>query len=76
MIRLKPGRKFCRIGDLAKSLGWKHSELIQKLETKRITRDAAYFQTKKQLQKIKSKAVADSSAQLSEVNAKLAQYCY
>lgn len=75
-LRLKPGRKFCRVGDLSKSLGWKHAELIEKLEAKRLTRSAAFFQTKKQLLKLKAKAVVDTTSQLAEVNSKLAQYGY
>lgn len=50
-IRLKPGRKFCRLGDLAKSVGWKHGDLVAKLEKKRTLRAAAYFNTKKELTK-------------------------
>jgi large subunit ribosomal protein L13Ae len=48
-IRLKPGRKFCRLGDLASHVGWKHNDLIGKLEEKRKIRDAAYYKTKKRI---------------------------
>jgi large subunit ribosomal protein L13Ae len=46
-IRLRPGRKFCRVGDLATAFGWKHNALIASLETKRKTKAAAYYATKK-----------------------------
>ena len=57
-LRLKPGRAFCRLGDLAAKCGWKHNELIGRLEKNRTIKGAAYFQTKKQLNALRSKAVA------------------
>jgi len=55
-LRLKPNRKYCRLGDLASHVGWKHGELIAKLEDKRKVRDLAYYKTKKELNKLKTKA--------------------
>jgi large subunit ribosomal protein L13Ae len=57
-IRLRPGRKFCRLGDLSAAFGWKHAELISKLETKRKTKASAYHTTKTELAKVKAKTVA------------------
>ena len=34
-LRLKNGRAFCRLGDLAKNVGWRHNDLIKRLEDKR-----------------------------------------
>jgi len=58
ILRLRPGRSFCRLGDLAKEVGWQHNDLINKLEAKRKTRAAAWYQTKLQLAGLKAKAEA------------------
>jgi len=58
ILRLKPGRKFCRLGDLASSVGWAHNGLIAKLETKRKTKSSAYYVQKKQMAGLKAKAIA------------------
>merc|ERR1719310_1252962 len=60
-IKVRPGRKTCRLGDLAESIGWKHNELLQRLEAKRKTKCEAYFQTKKELAKLKSKAIESAA---------------
>jgi large subunit ribosomal protein L13Ae len=59
VLRLKPGRKYCRLGDLASSVGWAHNGLIAKLESKRMTYSSAYYLRKKQLAVLKKKAVAN-----------------
>jgi large subunit ribosomal protein L13Ae len=57
-LRLRPGRKFCRLGDLANSVGWKHQALIGRLEAKRLAKGKAFYQTKLTLAKARSQAVA------------------
>merc|ERR1711998_67695 len=32
VLRLRPERRFCRLGDLSKEVGWKHQDLIERLE--------------------------------------------
>jgi large subunit ribosomal protein L13Ae len=59
VLRLKPGRKYCRLGDLASSVGWAHNGLIAKLESKRMTYSSAYYLRKKQLAVLKKKAMAN-----------------
>lgn len=46
VTRLKPGRKYCTLGDLAASVGWKHQDLLNRLEAKRTTAGSAYYTTK------------------------------
>ena len=46
-LKVRPGRKSCRLGDLAESIGWKHNELLARLENKRKTKSEAFYQTKK-----------------------------
>jgi large subunit ribosomal protein L13Ae len=59
VLRLKPGRKFCRLGDLSAQVGWSHNDLVKRLETKRKVKAFAWYQTKKQLQKLRKQAVAN-----------------
>ncbi len=58
ITRLRPGRKFTVIGELATQVGWKHGELVKKLEAKRKTRSAAFYKTKLALNAAKSKAAS------------------
>ena len=34
IVRLKNGRDYCRLGDLAHSVGWKHDELINRFASR------------------------------------------
>ena len=45
-IRLKPGRKYCRLGDLSAAVGWSHNDLLGRLEEQRKVQSAAYHNTK------------------------------
>jgi len=71
-LRLRPGRKFCRLGDLAAESGWKHHKLVGTLESKRKVASAAYYQTKKQLIKLKSQASKNVAAKLAPLAPALA----
>lgn len=76
VTRLKPGRKFCTLGDLAASVGWSHQDLIARLEAKRATSGAAFYNTKKELAILRDKAKANTANALKDTNAKLAQFGY
>jgi len=75
-LRLKPGRKYCRLGDLASMIGWKHDGLIQKLETKRKTRNVAFYTTKKELSNLRTTAAANKRADLAPIVEELAKLGY
>merc|ERR1712186_225415 len=47
VLRLRPERRFCKLGDLSKEVGWKHQDLITRLETMRKTKSAAFHEKKK-----------------------------
>jgi large subunit ribosomal protein L13Ae len=64
VLRLKPGRKFCRLGDLSTQVGWQHDALVKTLEAKRKTRAAAFYIAKKQLGALTKKAQATVSAKI------------
>ncbi len=58
VIKLKPGRKFTRIGTLSEHFGWKHAGAIRKLEARRKVAGTIYDARRKALEKIKKTAVA------------------
>ena len=72
ITRLAPGRKFTVLGELAAGVGWKHADLIDRLEEKRKTKAAAFYAAKKAKAVLRAKAAA--AADLDAVNAELAQY--
>jgi large subunit ribosomal protein L13Ae len=75
-LRLKPHRNFCRLGDLAAKVGWKHDALMNSLEEKRKTGNKFYFQTKKQLASCKAAATKQASGELKKITDALATYGY
>jgi len=75
-LRLKPGRKYCRLGDLASRVGWSHNDLVKRLEESRKVRSAAFYTAKKAIAKLRTKAIANTSAALTAVEQPLAKYGY
>ena len=73
VTRLKPFRKYHNIGDLCASKGWKHADLIKRLEDKRKEGSAAYYEKKKAAKQESDKAAAAACA---DVDAELAQFGY
>eukprot|EP00640_Fibrocapsa_japonica_P006862 CAMPEP_0113937078 /NCGR_PEP_ID=MMETSP1339-20121228/3756_1 /TAXON_ID=94617 /ORGANISM="Fibrocapsa japonica" /LENGTH=158 /DNA_ID=CAMNT_0000939719 /DNA_START=237 /DNA_END=713 /DNA_ORIENTATION=- /assembly_acc=CAM_ASM_000762 len=72
VLRLKPQRRFCVIGRLASEVGWKHGELINKLEAKRKIRSQAFYVKKKASAALRKRAAAE--ADLGAVKPVLEQY--
>jgi len=70
-VRLRPGRKYCRLGDLSSQVGWKHNELISKLEAKRKERSAAAYKVKKSLAGLKRQAETSVSSKVADIDSKL-----
>ena len=70
--RLKPGRKFCVLKDLSHSVGWKHKDLIERLENKRKIKSGAFYAKKKAAAALRAKAAA--ATDLGAVAETLAQY--
>merc|ERR1712087_834888 len=58
ILRIKPYRKFCVLGDLAVKAGWKFSDLVKRLEAKRKVRSAKFFKTSMAVRKERSAAAA------------------
>merc|ERR1712203_922655 len=57
VLRLKPERRFCKLADLAAQNGWKHQDLVERLETQRKAKSAAYYKKKQASSKAKQSAV-------------------
>lgn len=72
VIRKRPGRTFCVLGRLASEVGWKHRELVARLESQRKVKSEAFYQQKKALRALKAKA--EKEADLSAVAPVLEQY--
>merc|ERR1711971_922144 len=56
VLRLRPERRFCKLGDLSTHVGWKHQDLIERLEKQRKVKSSAYFLKKKAAKKAKWEA--------------------
>ena len=76
VVRLKPGRNYTKMGDLANNVGWKHKELVDKLEDKRRAKSEAYYLKKKAGVALKEKAVEAAQGELTKVNEVLAAAGY
>lgn len=74
VLRLQPIRRTIQVGDLAGEMGWKHADLIKRLESQRKIKNEAFYARVKTLAKQRQEAVA--KANLGEVNATLAQLGY
>merc|ERR1712125_132993 len=57
VLRLRPERRFCKLGDLSKEVGWKHQDLVERLESQRKVKSGAYFAKKKATDKGRNDAV-------------------
>ena len=76
VVRLAPGRRFCMIGDLATQIGWKHQELVKKLESKRKIASENYFAQKKEAQAADKKLLSEKASELAQVTGVLASCGY
>jgi large subunit ribosomal protein L13Ae len=57
--RLRPNRRYCVVGDVATRVGWKHADLIVKMEGARRAKSAEYYTEKKA--KVAAHAAAKAS---------------
>merc|ERR1711990_113788 len=72
--RLKPFRKFCRLGDLSNQVGWRRNDLINRMEAKRKIKAAEYFEKVKATRKIKAEAAKAVAGEIEAINKELAVY--
>ena len=64
VLRLQPGHKYCLLGRLSKEFGWHHYDTIAELEGKRKEKAQVSYERRKQLEKLRSKAVELAEKQL------------
>lgn len=74
VLHVKPIRKTTLLGVLASESGWKHGELIKKLESQRIVKAQEFYMAKKAQKTLKAKA--EAAADLSSVNPVLKELGY
>jgi large subunit ribosomal protein L13Ae len=74
VLHSKTYRRTTLLGRISSEAGWKHAELITKLEADRIAKGAAYYATKKEENKLKAKA--EAQVDCSSLNAVLAGFGY
>ena len=72
ILRMKSHRKFCVLGELAQLGGWTKKALVERLEEKRKTKSAKFWDLKKKKLDARIKAKGDKA--LANVNAELAKY--
>ena len=75
-MRLKPGRKSTIIGVLADSVGWKHKELLGRLEAKRKADGKEFYEAKKAKGALRRQAEEACAGELVKVNEVLAASGY
>jgi large subunit ribosomal protein L13Ae len=76
VVRLKPGRKYTKMGDLANNVGWKHKELVDQLEDKRRAKAETFYAKKKAAAALRAKAEEAAAGDLAKVNEVLAASGY
>jgi large subunit ribosomal protein L13Ae len=76
VMRLKPGRDYTILGDLAHTIGWKHRELLSRLEGKRKADSKDFYEKKKSKQALRRKAETAAASELAKPNAVLAAAGY
>merc|ERR1712008_4525 len=75
-IRIKPGRQYTIIGTLADSIGWKHKDLLERLESKRKADGKEFYEQKKAKNALRKKAEEECAGELAKVNEVLASSGY
>ncbi|KAJ1515347.1 60S ribosomal protein L16B [Coelomomyces lativittatus] len=73
VLRLRPGRKYTHLGKLAQEVGWKYSDVISELETKRKERNSSKFCKRAPKREFRRKALQASSS-LNSLRSQLSQY--
>mmetsp|Transcript_5761 Transcript_5761/g.11018 ORF Transcript_5761/g.11018 Transcript_5761/m.11018 type:complete len:185 (-) Transcript_5761:691-1245(-) len=58
VLRLQHGHRFCKLGDLSASVGWKHQAAVAELEAKRKVKASKFYVAKKKIAALRAKAAA------------------
>jgi len=76
VTRLKQGRNYTVVGDLANSIGWKHKDLLERLESKRKVDAKDFYDKKMEKVALRKKAEEACASELAKVNEALSGYGY
>ena len=76
VMRLKASRDYTVIGELADSVGWKHKDLLKRLEDKRKEESKDFYEKKKAKAALRRKAEEACEGELVKVNEVLAAAGY
>ena len=63
VLRIRPERKFCKLGDLAEKMGWTKAGLIDKLEDKRRENAKKFHDLKQKKVAAKARSMKDKSVE-------------
>ena len=58
VLRLQPQHKSCKLGELSRRVGWKHSATVKVLEEKRKVASKAAYEAKKKASAARAKVAA------------------
>jgi len=72
VLRIKPGRNTCQLGELAGMAGWTRSSVVETLEEKRKVKSEKYWQAKQK--KVAAKAKLANHASVKAVSAELQKF--
>jgi len=76
VLKLKPGRKYCTIKRVSHEVGWKYNDVVANLEEKRKVKSQAFYERKKAIANVRSKAVSSKTSELAAVQEKIAALGY
>ncbi|KAJ3076146.1 60S ribosomal protein L13A [Quaeritorhiza haematococci] len=76
VLRLAPQRKYTVLKRLSSEVGWKYEGIVEKLEEKRKAKSRAFYEKKKQVERLRSQAAKKAEKELKPVNEKLAALGY
>ena len=72
VLRVKPNRKTCLLGELASQVGWTRRDIVDTLEQKRKVKSERFYQAKQKKLAARAKALGDKK--LDKVNSELAKH--
>ncbi|CDJ62959.1 60S ribosomal protein L13a, putative [Eimeria necatrix] len=75
VMRLRPGRDFCRLGELSELVGWSKGGLIARLEEKRKARSLKYYKRKREEARATAAATKEATLALPQEQQQLLQQC-
>ncbi|CAG8508279.1 4345_t:CDS:1 [Acaulospora colombiana] len=76
VLRLKPGRKYTTISRLSREVGWKYEEVVKRLEEKRKAKSQAFYERKKELEKVRIRALKNKEGELKNIQQTISTFGY